>query len=84
MEVNILIFMQVVYDAWARRGEFCTWPFTTLIQEDAMSSYYAHSANTDGRWHRLAEHLISVARLAGGFLESMIRIGRSGSCRDVA
>ncbi len=32
-------------------------------------TYYAHSANTQGHWHRLAEHLASVARSARQFTD---------------
>lgn len=33
-------------------------------------TYYAHSENSVGKWHSLAEHLRSVSRLAGQFAES--------------
>ncbi|MER3422836.1 MAG: hypothetical protein C4293_05995 [Nitrospiraceae bacterium] len=33
--------------------------------------YFAHSANGHGVWHRLAEHLGSVSKLASGFLQGL-------------
>lgn len=35
----------------------------------AVDQYYAHSANAHGTWHRLAEHLSCVSKLAGEFLQ---------------
>lgn len=32
-------------------------------------TYYAHSANSAGDWHRLADHLASVASIAKGFAQ---------------
>ena len=34
-----------------------------------MSDCYAHSANDEGEWHGLVEHLSRVAEMAGGFCE---------------
>ncbi|MCK6494469.1 MAG: CRISPR-associated endonuclease Cas3'', partial [Nitrospira sp.] len=35
------------------------------------SRYFAHSANGQGKWHPLADHLASVSKLAGKFLHGM-------------
>ena len=35
--------------------------------EHHLRQYFAHSANGSGNWHRLAEHLAGVAKLASGF-----------------
>lgn len=35
------------------------------------ATYFAHSANEHGNWHRLAEHLGSVSKLASEFLSGM-------------
>lgn len=39
-----------------------------------VREYFAHSANAHGKWHRLAEHLADVSRMAKGFLQ-----GRNGA-----
>ncbi|MCP9470550.1 MAG: CRISPR-associated helicase Cas3' [Nitrospira sp.] len=46
-------------------------------QQDAESQprqFFAHSANEHGKWHRLADHLASVSRLAKDFMQ-----GRNGA-----
>ena len=35
-----------------------------------MTDFYAHSANDEGAWHGLADHLLAVAQIAGGFCEA--------------
>ncbi|MBL8039656.1 MAG: CRISPR-associated helicase Cas3' [Nitrospira sp.] len=42
--------------------------------EPQPSQYFAHSANGYGKWHRLAEHLTSVSKIAKEFLQ-----GRNGA-----
>lgn len=37
--------------------------------EPQYSQYFAHSANGHGDWHRLAEHLVGVSRMAKEFLQ---------------
>lgn len=37
----------------------------------SQATYFAHSANEHGNWHRLAEHLGSVSKLASEFLSGM-------------
>ena len=32
-----------------------------------MIDFFAHSANENGEWHGLADHLLAVAQIAGGF-----------------
>lgn len=39
--------------------------------ESSQPTYFAHSANEHGKWHRLAEHLGSVSKLARDFLSGM-------------
>lgn len=34
-----------------------------------MTDFYAHSANDEGEWHGLTEHLLAVAEIAGRFCE---------------
>lgn len=38
-------------------------------KNDPVSQYSAHSANAHGTWHRLADHLASVSKLAQEFLQ---------------
>ncbi|MCC6967702.1 MAG: CRISPR-associated helicase Cas3' [Nitrospira sp.] len=37
--------------------------------EPQFSQYFAHSANGHGDWHRLAEHLVGVSKMAKEFLQ---------------
>lgn len=37
--------------------------------EPRYSQYFAHSANGNGDWHRLAEHLVGVSKMAKEFLQ---------------
>lgn len=37
------------------------------MAEQTPKPFFAHSANEAGQWHDLADHLRSVAKLAGEF-----------------
>ena len=37
--------------------------------ESQPRQYFAHSANGYGKWHKLAEHLTSVSKIAKEFLQ---------------
>lgn len=61
-------------------------PFPRSNSESSQPTYFAHSANEHGNWHRLAEHLRSVSKLASEFLQGMRgeeEVGLAGMLHDL-
>ena len=55
-------------DAGSRQGQPS---FIALQASNHLMDFFAHTENTDGNWHKLADHLRGVGQLAAEFAAQM-------------